>query len=83
MSAGGTEVVSVDVESGQSTTDVKPALEDKDWISALALDKAGNLYLGIRGTHHHVLAYGPDGKQCTHFDLSVRGGKGKFRPVAR
>ena len=23
-------------------------------------------------------AYGPDGKQCTHFDLSVRGGKGKF-----
>jgi hypothetical protein len=23
-------------------------------------------------------AYGPDGKQCTHFDLSVRSGKGKF-----
>jgi hypothetical protein len=23
-------------------------------------------------------AYGPDGKQCTHFDLSVRGGKGKY-----
>ena len=23
-------------------------------------------------------AYGPDGKQCTHFDLSIRGGKGKF-----
>jgi len=23
-------------------------------------------------------AYGPDGKQCTHFDLSVRGGKGMF-----
>jgi len=23
-------------------------------------------------------AYGPDGKPCTHFDLSVRGGKGKF-----
>jgi hypothetical protein len=23
-------------------------------------------------------AFGPDGKQCTHFDLSVRGGKGKF-----
>ena len=23
-------------------------------------------------------AYGPDGKQCTHFDLSVRGDKGKF-----
>ncbi|NQT37342.1 MAG: hypothetical protein HQ581_07640, partial [Planctomycetes bacterium] len=22
-------------------------------------------------------AYGPDGKQCTHFDLSVRGGKGR------
>ncbi|MCX7429185.1 MAG: hypothetical protein NTW96_26605 [Planctomycetia bacterium] len=25
-----------------------------------------------------LAAYGPDGKQCTHFDLSVRGGKGKF-----
>ena len=23
-------------------------------------------------------SYGPDGKQCTHFDLSVRGGKGKY-----
>jgi hypothetical protein len=69
VAGGGMEVVSVDVETGQCTTAVKPALEDKDWISALALDKAGNplggpkgLYLGIRGVHHHVLAYGPDGK---------------------
>jgi len=23
-------------------------------------------------------AYGPDGRPCTHFDISVRGGKGKF-----
>lgn len=23
-------------------------------------------------------AFGPDGKQCTHFDLSISGGKGKF-----
>jgi len=60
--SGGREVVSVDVETGETKTVAKPELEGKDWVSALALDKAGNLYLGVRGDHHHVLAFGPDGK---------------------
>jgi len=60
--SNGGEVLSVDVDSGAAKPAVKPALEPKDWVSALALDKAGNLYLGIRGEHHHVLAFGPDGK---------------------
>jgi len=60
--SGGAEVLSVNVETGECKTAAKPALEGKDWVSALAVDKAGNLYLGIRGDHHHVQVFGPDGK---------------------
>jgi len=60
--SGGAQVLSVNVETGETKTAAKPALGGKDWVSALALDKAGNLYLGIRGDHHHVLAFAPDGK---------------------
>jgi len=62
VASGGAEVLSVNVETGECQTAAKPAFEGKDWISALALDKAGNLYLGIRGDHHYVEVYGPDGK---------------------
>jgi len=56
------EVVSVNVETGETKPAVKPALGEKDWVCALALDKAGNLYLGIRGASHQVEVFGPDGK---------------------
>ncbi|HUT33209.1 MAG TPA: hypothetical protein VNE39_07010 [Planctomycetota bacterium] len=60
--SGGAQVLSVNVETGETKTAAKPALEGKDWVSALALDKPGNLYLGVRGDHHHVLAFASDGK---------------------
>ena len=59
---GGGEVVSVDVETGAVKTAAKPVLKGKDWVSALAVDKAGRLYLGIRGDRHHVRVFGADGK---------------------
>ncbi|MCY3021892.1 MAG: PQQ-binding-like beta-propeller repeat protein [Planctomycetota bacterium] len=61
VSTGG-EVVSVNVETGETKPAAKPALGEKDWVNALALDKAGNLYLGIRGATHHVEVFGPEGK---------------------
>jgi len=59
--SSGREAISVNVETGETKPAAKPELEGKDWVSALALDKAGNLYLGIRGDHHHVLAYDRNG----------------------
>ncbi len=59
----GAEVAVVDFESGASHTVAKPTLvEAKDWVSAVAIDKAGNLYLGIRGQNHHVQVFSADGK---------------------
>ena len=59
--SGGSEVVRVDVATGAVATAAKPDLKGRDWVSALAVDKAGNLYLGIRGDRHHVRVFGPDG----------------------
>jgi outer membrane protein assembly factor BamB len=43
VSTGG-EVVSVNVETGETKPAVKPTLEEKEWVNALALDKAsGNV----------------------------------------
>jgi len=60
--SGGTEVVSVDVKTGAVATVAQPALKGGNWVSALTVDKAGNLYVGIRGDRHHVRVFGPDGK---------------------
>ncbi len=62
MVSNGAEVLSVDVESGATKSVAKPEKGEKDWVSALAMDKSGNLYLGIRGENHQVLAYSADGK---------------------
>ncbi|HET6247990.1 MAG TPA: hypothetical protein VFE47_09865 [Tepidisphaeraceae bacterium] len=58
----GLQVVSVDVKSGESKTAITPELGSKDWPSAIAVDKAGEIYLGIRGENHQVFVYSPDGK---------------------
>lgn len=55
-------ILSVDVATGASRIAVTPALAEKDWVSALAVDKEGNIYAGIRGGNHHVEVYSPDGK---------------------
>jgi hypothetical protein len=58
----GRNLLRVDVESGQVQPVASAALQGKDWVSCLALDKAGHLYAGIRGERHHVQVFGPDGK---------------------
>ena len=60
--SGGVKVVSADVRTGAVAAAARPVLKGKDWVSALAGDKTGNLYLGIRGDHHHVQVFGADGK---------------------
>ena len=60
--SAGAKVLSVDAETGRATPAATPTLEGDDWISALAVDKAGALYLGIRGAKHHVEVFSPDGK---------------------
>ncbi|HZZ71552.1 MAG TPA: PQQ-binding-like beta-propeller repeat protein [Pirellulales bacterium] len=55
-------ILRVNAESGASKTYLTPALDSPDWISALALDPSGNLYAGIRGSHHFVAMYGTDAK---------------------
>jgi len=60
--SGGTEVVVVDVKTGAVAAVVRPVLKGEDWVSALAVDKSGSLYVGIRGDRHHVRIYGPGGK---------------------
>ncbi len=57
----GRDAAAVDVEKGESQPFASPALEGTDWTSALALDKSGNLYMGIRGANQ-VLVIGADGK---------------------
>ncbi len=56
------EVLSVNADSGDAKPLFKVELEDKQWPSALTVDKAGNVYVGVRGTNHQVFAYGLDGK---------------------
>ncbi len=58
----GAEVLALNTDTGEFKTAAKANLEGKDWVSALAMDKAQHLYLGIRGDHHHVQVFGPDGK---------------------
>lgn len=59
VSAG--QVVEVDIAGGQIRPVIRPPLDEKDWASALAIDKAGNVYVGVRGANHQVLAYAADG----------------------
>ena len=58
----GREVVSVSVEEGSAEPLVQPGLEGRDRIAALALDRAGSVYLGVRGDHHHVRVYDRQGR---------------------
>ena len=54
--------MAIDVDSGAEKSHLRPQFEHGDWASCLALDKAGNIYVGIRGEHHHVLAYNAKGE---------------------
>ncbi|MHC4198442.1 MAG: hypothetical protein ACYSU0_00425 [Planctomycetota bacterium] len=61
VSAGG-EVLSVEVRSGRCRRVLKPRLDEGNWISALAADAEGDIYVGIRGNSHHVEAYSSGGR---------------------
>jgi hypothetical protein len=74
----GKAVLSVDVETGDVKEVAKARLEGKDWASALALDKAGGLYVGIRGENHHVQVFGPDG--AWRRDIGRKGGRALLGP---
>jgi hypothetical protein len=77
----GRAVLSVDVATGESKEVAKARLEEgKDWISALAVDKAGRLYLGIRGASHQVQVFGPDGQWIR--DIGRKGGRPPLGPWA-
>jgi len=78
LAVSGTQILEVDAASGQTRPFVKPALGEKDWISALALDKAGNLYAGIRGENHQVLVYAPDGSPVRA--IGRKGGRALLGP---
>lgn len=59
----GERILTVNTE----TDEVKTAFDvqrpnDKSWASALALDKDGTVYVGLRGAAHQVYMYAPDGK---------------------
>ncbi|MEZ0265413.1 MAG: hypothetical protein ACAI43_11860, partial [Phycisphaerae bacterium] len=57
-------IVRVDTETGAVSPVAKPQAAEKDWVSALAIDKDGNLHAGVRGEgHHHVYVFSStDGK---------------------
>ena len=78
FAVSGLEVVAVDVEGGTVKTAVKPELGPKDWPSALAVDKDGALYVGVRGDNHQVLVYSPDGKPLR--SIGRRGGRSLAGP---
>ncbi len=55
-------VVVFPADGSASTVAASARLADKeDWASALAVGPGGEIYLGIRGAHHHVQAFAADG----------------------
>ncbi len=73
----GREVVAIDVESGAVKPAASPALEGKEWTSAIAVDKANNLYLGIR-EKNQILVFNAEGKQTQ--TIGRAGGREKLGP---
>ena len=55
-------LVSVDVKNGALREIVKLDCSDKNWVSALAMDKAGRFFVGLRGETHQIQVYSPEGK---------------------
>jgi hypothetical protein len=59
----GVKLVTIDPQGGAAKELCHVPLEDgKDWVSALAVGRDGDIYCGIRGTHHYVQVIGRDGK---------------------
>ena len=83
IAAGGTGHFSAAINgNGQTATAPSPP---QDPIQAIARQKGVSpeslRVFGAKAITPFTVrlpAYGPDGKQCTRFDLSVRGGKGMF-----
>ena len=74
----GRAILSVNVDTGELRTIVKPALPEKAWLSALALDKAGNIYAGVRDGDNQVLVFSPDGTQIK--TIGRKGGRALLGP---
>jgi outer membrane protein assembly factor BamB len=55
-------VLRVDPAGGEPVEVAAAELGPRDWVSALAIGRGGEFYLGIRGDHHHVQVRGADGK---------------------
>ena len=60
--SGGRQVLAVDVNSGAATPVVDAALEGDGWVCAMARDRAGTFYLGVRKGTQQVLVYSAQGK---------------------
>ncbi|HEY3322147.1 MAG TPA: PQQ-binding-like beta-propeller repeat protein [Planctomycetota bacterium] len=71
-------ILRVNVESGQAKEIGKLELAGKDWGQALALDKTGNIYVGIRGESHQVQVFSPDGKLTR--TIGRKGGRALLGP---
>lgn len=55
-------VLAVAVQAGASRVMGAFPLEGKDWVSAIAVDKAGAIYCGLTGDHHYVQVMEATGK---------------------
>ena len=73
----GKTILSINVDTGEAKPVVQAMLPEKAWISAIALDKAGNIYAGVRELDQ-VLVYSPDGKQIK--TIGRAGGRAKIGP---
>ena len=74
----GHAILSVNVGTGEMKTIAKPALPDRAWLGALALDKDGNIYAGVRDGLHQVLVFSPDGKAVK--TIGRKGGRALLGP---
>ncbi len=58
----GRNIVSVDVDGGEIKPIVAVPLKDKEWVSAIATDKDGNLYASVRDGREQVLVFSREGQ---------------------
>lgn len=65
----GTAVVSVDAESAQA----KPLISGLSDARGLAIDKAGQIYVAVRGEDNQVKVFSPDGKPVA--EIGRKGGR--------
>ena len=65
----GTTILAVNPDNGQAA----PLITGLKGASGIAVDKAGNVYVGVRDPDNHVLAFSPDGKQTS--TIGRKGGR--------